>query len=258
MKLNEVYEFSYNYLVEISKDYVTKEQINDFISNPDTRNCSTFEDAFELGMAILQNFRSLRNVIKFAERKEDIKKEIRFPNLDDISKLDPVELSNVFIKKYNANGKCDWVNYCKGIVSMAKFLNGFKSYDEFKALCNLFDTNVISRAAFALYLKERIHNMGFAMACNWLKELGYSSYAKPDTHMLDICIALGVIEEKKQLLDCFEEMDRIATLGGVTPYKLDKVWWLICSGNYYRYKIQLPKTYKEDFITKLKNKIEKY
>ena len=83
--------------------------------------------------------------------------------------------------------------------------------------------------------------MGFAIACNWLKELGYEHYAKPDTHTMDICAALG-LSEPKDALGSFEAMVRIAKEAGVVEYKVDKVWWVICTGNFYRNDVQLPKT----------------
>ena len=98
--------------------------------------------------------------------------------------------------------------------------------------------------------------MGFAIACNWLKELGYVNYPKPDVHMKDICQALGLINGKRTDIDCFEAMVKVARECNVEPYKLDKVWWLICSGNYYRYNIRLsnPQKNKTDFLDKISNK----
>ena len=62
--------------------------------------------------------------------------------------------------------------------------------------------------------------------------------------MKDICQTLGVIDENRTDIDCFEAMIKVARECKVEPYKLDKVWWLICSGNYYRYNIQLPNPQK--------------
>ena len=97
--------------------------------------------------------------------------------------------------------------------------------------------------------------MGFAVACNWLKELGYVNYPKPDVHMKDICYAFGLIDSKKRDIDCFEAMIRVANECEVEPYKLDKVWWLICSGNFYRYDIQLPNPQKtkNDFLSHIES-----
>lgn len=256
MDNRNIYQTSYDYLLKISKGVVAKEEIDFFIDQCDGNNISSIEDAFELLMSILQDFQMYPKVIKYNERKNDIKEAIHFPNLNFCTNLDATELSQYFIKKYNSNSKVCWYRYCKGIISAAKFLSQFKDYNEFKSVCDSFDSNDVTREAFALLLQTKIDNMGFAIACNWLKELGYINYPKPDVHMKDICQALGLINEKRTDIDCFEAMVKVARECNVEPYKLDKVWWLICSGNYYRYNIQLPNPQmnKTDFLDKISNK----
>jgi hypothetical protein len=244
MDIKDIYIYSYNYLVEISKHYVSVEQINNFVSQYDGNKISSIADAYDLLINILQDFQMYPKVIKYSERSADIKDAIRFPDLNYCSNLDATKLSNYFIKKYNSSSKVCWIRYCKGIISGARFLNQFKDYNEFKSVCDSFNSNDVTREAFALFLQTKIDNMGFAIACNWLKELGYVNYPKPDVHMKDICQTLGLIDEKRTDIDCFEAMIKVARECKVEPYKLDKVWWLICSGNYYRYNIQLPNPQK--------------
>ena len=117
-----------------------------------------------------------------------------------------------------------------------------------------FNKNDMTREAFALFLSRKIFNMGFAIACNWLKELGYYKYAKPDTHTKDVCRSLELLTDDDDI-KCFEAMIKTANEAGVEAYKVDKVWWLICSGNYYRYNIILPnpRQRKERFLNMLKD-----
>lgn len=254
MKINKIYNFSYNYLIKISKGKVSKTDIDSFIGTPDVTSFSSLEDAFGMLLVILQDFQMYPNVIKYHERETEIKKEIHFPNIIYCSKLNADKLADKFVKKFKSNSSGCWSRYCKGIVSGAKFLSGFKDYNSLKATLDSFDLNIVTREALALFLQTKINNMGFAIACNWLKELGYVNYTKPDVHMKDVCQAFGLIDNTKNDLECFEAMDMVANRCGVEPYKLDKVWWLICSGNFYRYGIQLPypqKT-KADFIKAIK------
>ncbi len=254
MKIKDIFSYSYDYLLSISEGIVTKDEVDSFINNVDVVNLSSISDAYEVLLVILQDFQMYPNVIKYSERKDEIKKTIHFPDLDYISKLSPSELANYFIDKYNSNSNRCWLQYSKGLVSGAKFLVSFKDFDEFKNVCDSFDKNNTTREAFALLLQTKIDNMGFAIACNWLKELGYINYPKPDIHMKDICYAFGLIDENKKDMDCFEAMCHIADKCKVDPYKLDKVWWLICSGNFYRYgkKLPNPQKNKQDFIERIK------
>lgn len=74
MNLKKVYEFSYSFLIDEASDYLTKQQIDDFISNPDVKNCNSIKKAYELLIVMLQDFNRYPNVIKYDERKEYIKK----------------------------------------------------------------------------------------------------------------------------------------------------------------------------------------
>lgn len=253
--INQIYEFSYKYLINISSKIISKEEIDDFINNPDVTNCNSLEGAYELLLVILQDFQMFPSVIKYKERSNYIKQQINFPDIKYIAQLDPISLSNKFKTKFGSKGIKCWINYCKGIVSGAKFLSSFNDYNEFIKMCDLFNKNDMTREAFALLLKDKIDNMGFAIACNWLKELGYYDYIKPDVHMKDICQALELIDDSRDDLDCFEAMSEIAKAAGVRPYTIDKVWWLICSGDFYRYdKKNKTPNLKKNFIEALKKK----
>ena len=254
MNQKNIYKFSYDYLIEISKDFLSKEKVDSFINQTDAANLNSLSDVYEILLVILQDFQMYPKVINYADREADIKEAIHFPDLKYCAALKPEELASCFINKYNAKGKMCWVRYCKGVVSGAKYLSQFKDLEDFKNVCDSFDANEVTREAYALFLQTKIDNMGFAIACNWLKELGYMNYPKPDVHMKDICFALDFIDQKKNDIDCFEAMLLVAKQCGIEPYKLDKVWWLICSGNYYRYNIQLPNPQKNKaiFINKLK------
>ena len=252
METKDIYKFSYDFLVKKGEGYVTKEQIDAFISESDVQECN-MASIYEILLNILQDFNIYPNVIKFEQRKEEIKKIIHFPDLKYCASLDYIELKNEFKRAFQfENEKC-WLNYSKGVVSGAKFLSEFDTYEDFKNLCESFDENVFTREAFALLLSTKISNMGFAIACNWLKEIGYKNYPKPDVHIKDICKAIGVLDEQGKDGDCFEQTIKIAECCGVEPYRLDKVWWLICSGNFYRdsIKIKMPAK-KAEFIAALK------
>ena len=78
--------------------------------------------------------------------------------------------------------------------------------------------------------------MRFPLVCNALKELGYSEYPKPDVHLIDVISAAGFCEP-----DEFAVFETIVNISNevqhkgdktATPYKVDKIIWLICSGNF--------------------------
>ena len=255
MDLKAVYEFSYDYLVAKAEGILTKQQIDDFISTPDTKGMHSITEAYELLLAILQDFNRYPSVIKYAVRKDVIKEILHGYDMNYISKLDPEDLMYTFKKHFQFDRDLMWLRYSKGVITGAQFMLRFKDYSEFKSVLDSFDVNDMTREALVLLLSRKIFNMGFALACNWIKELGYYRYAKPDTHTTSICKALGLIKENDDDLACFEAMARVAKEANIEAYKLDKVWWLICSGNFYRYNVMLPEPghrLKTEFLSVLK------
>ena len=95
--------------------------------------------------------------------------------------------------------------------------------------------------------------MGFPLACDFLKEIGYTDYPKPDVHIKDIIEVLlkSNAEDKISDRSAYEMIIDIATKSNVTPYKLDKILWLICSGNFYDDDAK-PKSHKKEFLKMLK------
>lgn len=258
MDLKSIYEKSYDFLVNESKEYVSKEQIDAFISMPDVSECRDLHSAYILLLAILQDFNMYPNVIQFENRKTQILRILHDGDLKYISALDEAALLAEFKREFHFQKDIVWHKYCKSIITGARFMTCFTDDDDFKCTFDSFDKNDITREAFALFLSKKIYNMGFAIACNWLKELGYYKYAKPDTHIKDVCLALNLIQNNDDIT-CFEAIIKVSNAAGVEAYKVDKVWWLICSGNFYRYKINLPhpKQRKEQFLMFCSNNIAK-
>ncbi len=252
MTLKCIYDESYSFLLEESKQFVSKEQIDTFINTSDITRPIDVKQAYQLFLAIMQDFHSYPNVIDFNNRKPEIMKILHNCDLKYISELRPEDLLEDFRKEFAFDKDAMWLKYCKSIISGASFMLSFKGDNEFINTLNSFDKNVMTREALGLYLSKKIYNMGFPIACNWIKELGYYGYVKPDRHIKDVCQVLGLVYSDDDL-ECFETVIKIADEAGVKPYTVDKVWWLICTGNFYRYNIQLlnPEERKRKFLNLL-------
>lgn len=259
MKLEKVYNFSYNYLLSHAPKEVDEKKIKNFISNCDLKE-KTIAGVYELLLSALQDYQMLPNVIKFNDpkRKALIKKILHNYDLKYISKLTPDILVKKFKNEFKLKKWTLWERYANGIISGAKFVGSFKSYKEFTKFIKYFDNCDATREALSCYIGSKIKNLGFSTTCNWIKELGYYNFSKPDTHILDICLTLGLINDKKDIGRCFEAISRIAKSARVTPYCVDKVLWLICTGDFYRYNIKLNiKNSKATFLKALKENIKK-
>jgi hypothetical protein len=124
-----------------------------------------------------------------------------------------------------------WVIFTKGILSGAEFLSGFESYEAFDKFVNSFAFNDISIGALPILLDQEIYGIGFAIACDWLKEIGYSNYAKPDTHTIDILFESGIAPNQDNYT-IFQTMVKMARVNNEPPAVIDRLLWLIGSGKY--------------------------
>ncbi len=234
LKLKMLYEYSYDYLVSKIGQSALEQKLNHYRHH----NAETMEDLFWYLMNSLTNKVGMRATIG---------------NIDAIGPslffFDPYQTHNHYkddweklFKKiqdnYTPPGPMNiknknsyWVIFCKGILSGAEFLSGFESYDAFDEFVNGFAFNDISIGALPILLDQEIFGMGFPIASDWLKEIGYSNYCKPDTHTIDILFGAGVVPSQDNYT-VFRTMVQMARVNNEYPAVIDRLLWLIGSGKY--------------------------
>ena len=153
-----------------------------------------------------------------------------------------------------------WPRYCRTVLSGARFLSRFASAEEFYAWVDFFDGDQRARPALPLLLAQEIEGIGFALACDFIMGLGYENFSKPDVHVKEIFRAVGLSPLGSSDYEVFGAVARVARNAGVTPYDVDKLFWLIGSGNFYddpcvgnRGRIG---SQKQEFIEEAKTELE--
>jgi hypothetical protein len=123
--------------------------------------------------------------------------------------------------------------FCRSCLSAATFFANFRTAEDFyawAALFNVEDDDI--RLALPKVLHRNIKGLGFALSCDFLKEIGFQHFGKPDTWIKSQFEDLGLSEkhstDEQILLDLF----RVARNAGVTAFVVDKVFWLIGSGRF--------------------------
>ena len=248
MSYKDVYSCSYKYLQEISPvSDLDKYFVGD---NSDPQD---LKDVFRELIRTAQDYQSMPNVIKFVPRELSIKKMLRDYDLEYIASIDPAELYYSFREEFGVTTKDSkmnsWYKWSCSVVDSAKFVNQFENVEAFQSYVNEYQNNVFTRAILPSLIADKIRGIGFALACNALKELGNLNYVKPDVHLMDICEELHLA--KRTPLDVFDVITKIADESNVEPYKVDKVLWLICSGNFYKDDIRI-ESHKAEIIKRLK------
>ena len=125
-----------------------------------------------------------------------------------------------------------WPRFCKTITSGAQFLTQFKDARDFYGWADLLDQDDRARPALPMLLKYEIVGFGFPLACDFIKDLGYLNFGKPDVHLKKIFTALGLSPTDDDY-QVFKSIVRVAKNVETTPYEIDQLFWLIGSGNFY-------------------------
>jgi hypothetical protein len=126
-----------------------------------------------------------------------------------------------------------WPHYCQTILSAANFIQQFSSASDFFGWVDFFDKDARARASLPMLLSREIEGFGFALSCDFLKEMGYVNFPKPDVHLRDIFTGLSLCSEEPDDYLLFKAVIRVAGHAGVSPYNADKAFWLIGSGYFY-------------------------
>lgn len=201
-------------------------------------------------------------VIKFKDRFDKIKIILCDFNHNKIAEMEAEDLYYKFRTEFNVTSRDtkmnSWYKWSKSIIDSAKFICNFKDIEDFRHFVSLYDYNTITRMSLPLLISSKISGVGFPLACDFLKELGYLNYPKPDVHIIDIFYKLELADNN--IIDVFEAIIRMyedckEIDNTVTPYKIDKILWLISSGRFYLDDITVNR-HKEKFIKEMKKIIK--
>jgi hypothetical protein len=127
------------------------------------------------------------------------------------------------------NKRNSWRQFAESIASGARFLSRFDTASDFDSFIE-----GITTKESALLVSSSGHGVGFALACDFLKESGYDC-PKPDVWIKRILKGVGLINSEDDS-SAYNVLCEIATEAGVTAYAVDKLFWLLGTGNFYNSK----------------------
>ena len=250
MNINQqLYEAAYEMLLSMLPQGLTEDDLDKYLQG-NRFNPKDLKEVYRAFIRTAQNYQFMPNVIQFDNRENTIAKILHDYDYKYACNLNPDYLYDEFKSAFGISSEKSWRLWSKAVVDSAMFICSFKSINEF----NEFVTKSKDLKAVPLLISRKIRGIGFALACNALKDIGYLDYVKPDVHLIDICDALGIAGRDQ--IEVFDAMQQIAKDNNITPYKLDKVLWLVCSGYFYEDQIRV-RGRKEELINKVKGVQEK-
>lgn len=248
----ELYKFAHKFLLE--KENVTEKiiqkQLQPEYNRPKSINaifqrlCETAQNKQMSTKVIggsIGGVENLKNVLfKFSPKEVS----------ENFIKTDSEKLLNKIILELNPKGQIRrtsrsiWPLFCQSIIDSAHFLNEFNDAESFYKWADFFAKDEKSKQALPMLISLEISGIGVPLACDFLKEIGFLNFGKPDIHLKEIFKELKLINpnEKstiKQDYQTLKIIDKIAIDNHTTAFKVDKIFWLIGSGNFYLTKINI-------------------
>jgi len=156
--------------------------------------------------------------------------------------VEAVQLEVMFEKEPNPSEQSVIPQFCKGVLSAAYFFHQFHKAQDFYEWVDAFKQDEKARLDLPTLLSQEVHGLGFALATDFLKEIGYNGFGKPDAKTKAIFSELGLIptgEDTEQDAATFEAIARMARNTGRTAYEVDKIFWLLGTGYFYKHGITI-------------------
>ncbi len=265
MNFKQLYTYAYEFL--LSKDGVTDQLIKNHLVSEyqKPRNINTI---YKQLCASAQNRQMSSKVIGQSIGGIENLKSILFdfnPKkvANSYSRTDKDKLLKTIVRELKPKGEIRktsrslWPQFCQSVIDSAYFLQEFEKVEEFYKWADFFANDLRAKPALPLMISIEITGIGFPLACDFLKELGYVQYGKPDVHLKEIFKALNLIDPKekstiKQDYQTLKVIDQIAKINKITPFEVDKIFWLIGSGNFNLSGIHIGRN-RDEFIKKVKS-----
>ena len=265
MNFKELYTYAYDFL--LSQDGVTDNLIKKHLvsEHQKPRNINTI---YKQLCASAQNRQMSSKVIGQSIGGIENLKRVLFdfnPKkvANSYSRIDKEKLLTTIIRELKPKGEIRktsrslWPQFCQSVIDSAYFLQEFEKAEDFYKWADFFANDLRAKPALPLMISIEITGIGFPLACDFLKELGYVQYGKPDVHLKEIFKALNLIDPKekstiKQDYQTLKVIDKIAKENRITPFEVDKIFWLIGSGNFYLSEINIGRN-RDEFINKVKS-----
>jgi hypothetical protein len=239
-----VYALAKRYLLDRAE--ITHEMLEKHLHlSPGTQKPTTFPAIYERLLRSAQSAQSMPNVIGGSiggiEKLSTILFDFdpaevaaKYPRSDEGCKqvFDDIREQLAPRGKLNYNPRSLWRRFCGTITSGAAFLAQFPDTQAFYAWVEPFDLDEDGRVQIAIQIARQIDGIGFALACDFLKGVGFTNFSKPDVHIKEIFAQLGLAQSKDDI-EVFRAAGRIARNVGVTPYEVDQLFWLVGSGDLY-------------------------
>jgi hypothetical protein len=256
-----VFECAEKFLKEIISEH---KELNESILAQHLQHEARFDDINDANKRLvesLSNRNMMASVINFKKRESELKNILcSFNPKKIVSQYETANhLIDIFKVKFqikNIQSKRNlWRKFAEGIISGSRFMASFNDKNEFDNFIKTFSLNKYTKAALPMLLSREIKGFGLALACDFLKELGYRDYPKPDVHLIKIFSDLK-LSTSTDPYEVYKVIVEMAEIVEKDAYTVDKYFWLISSGRFYLIDLNVGRK-RDEFIRYAKKQLTK-
>jgi len=264
MNKEEKYKLVFNSAKEFLNEIISRHLgLDDTILKKHLQHESKFDNLLDANRRLIEslsNRNMMASVIGFSRKKREMEQILfgcdshkilaTYKNADELLKVfkDKFNLHNVSSKRSL------WRKFAEGIISGSGFVSSFRDKEDFDKFIKNFALNKYTKSALPMLLSKEIKGFGFALSCDFIKELGYRDYPKPDVHLIKIFHDLGLAESTDPY-EVYKSIIEMAEAVGEDAYTVDKIFWLISSGRFYLVDIDTGRN-RDKFIKWVKPKLK--
>ncbi len=245
-ELQKIYQAAYNFLLQQDgiTESILKQHLESESNKPDDlkiiykRFCDSAQNRQMSSKVIGKSIGGIQNLAKVLFNFDPHLVAEKYSKISGLILLNDIKQTLKPTGQVRTTSRSLWPQFCQSVIDSAHFLKEFETAKNFYEWADFFANDIKAKPALPLMISIEISGIGFPLACDILKELGYINYGKPDVHLKDIFKALNLIDplEKstiKQDYQTLKVIDNLAKANNVTAYAVDKIFWLIGSGNFY-------------------------
>lgn len=268
----KIYKRAVRFLLSKKEQGITKDVLDSYIFEPEKSRPNTLKGIFLKLLKAAQNAQRKSNVIGKSLGQHGVERlgsvlgdfspsfvKSKYQSWEQL--FDTIKREIKPRGKMHKTPRAIWPGYCQTILEGAKFLSYFASAGDFYRFVDPFARSPDERVnlALPLLIEKSIKGFGFALSCDFFRQLGYSQYAKPDVHINKILKGIGICYPDESDYEVTLALNRIARRAHVSPFAVDKALWLIGSGKFYKHKSsigkngQLPRM-RDEFLAYVKKR----
>ena len=175
-----------------------------------------------------------QSIKRFEQNETEISYYLRDYSYEYVSSLesgDQEDLHIRFKRLLNCETRGSFEKWFHAVVDSAKYISSYNDIGDFLEFVEP-SSDLEALMSVPDSIANPIRGIAFKSACDVLTKLGFREYARPNPCLYKICTELKISREDDHA--AFKALREIADDNKISPFKLNKLFQLVCYGEYFK------------------------